>query len=87
MAKEGREKTGQNAEGGCRSRRDGSTKHTVVVMLVRAVGVVPLWKDSTAFCMAGSRVFTRDGFGVCCGSVTVYMVGCILRVAAFTFAV
>ena len=82
----GLQKQVRTPKGGCWSRLDGSTKRTVVVMLVRAVGVVPLWKDSTAFCMAGSRVFTRGGFGVCCGSVAVYMVECILWAALFIFA-
>ena len=65
------EKTCQNA-----SWREGA-KHTVVVMLVRAVGVAPLWKDSAVFCIVGPRVPVRDDLKVCGGSVAGYRVVCL----------
>lgn len=66
-------KTRQNVEERYQYQ-SGGTKRTVVVMLVRAVGVAPLWKDSAALCIAGSRVLARIDFGVCGGSVAGYMV-------------
>jgi len=50
-----------------------AVKRTVVVMLVRAVGVTPFWKDSAALCIVGSLVPTRDDLGVGGGSAAVCM--------------
>ena len=60
-------------------------KRTLVVMLVRAVGVAPLWKDSAALCIAGSRVLARNDFGVDGDSVAGYRVGCLLRTRGVYF--
>ena len=43
-------------------------------MLVRAMGVTPLWKDSTVFCIVGPPVPVQDDLKVCSGSVTSYRV-------------
>ena len=47
-------------------------ERTVVVMLVRAVGVAPLWKESAVLCIVGSLVLARDDSKGCGGSVTGY---------------
>lgn len=51
------------------SNKDASEniKLTVVVMLVRAVGVAPLWKDSAVFCILASQIPAHEGFRVCAG--------------------
>ena len=54
-------------------------------MLVRAVGVAPLWKDSAVLCIAGSRGLARDGFKASGGSVTEYMVGRLLQTRGVCF--
>ena len=54
-------------------------KRTVVVMLVRAVGVAPPWKDSAVFCIVSLRIPARDDFKDCGGSVAEYLVGCRFR--------
>lgn len=56
-------------------------------MLVRAVGVTPLWKDSAALCIAGSRVLARVDFKVGGGSAAGYMVGCLSGVRGVYFCV
>ena len=40
-------------------------------MLVRAVGVAPLWKDSAALCIVAARVLVWGDFKVCGGDVAV----------------
>jgi hypothetical protein len=60
-------------------RKEG-TKHTVVVMLVRAVGGAPLWKESAVLCIVGSRAPARDGFEVCGGNVAGYIANNIQQV-------
>jgi len=60
-----------------RSERAEGVKRTVVVILVRAVGVAPLWKDSAVFCIIDSRVLARDDFEAGGGSVAGYMVVCL----------
>ena len=60
-----------------RSERAEDVKRTVVVILVRAVGVAPLWKDSAVFCIMDSRTLARDDFKVGGGSVAGYMVVCL----------
>ena len=54
-------------------------ERTVVVTLVRAVGVAPLWKDSATLCIVGSRALARGDFKVGGGRVTGGIVGCLLR--------
>ena len=48
-------------------------------MLVRAVGVAPLWKDSAVLCIVSLRVPARGDFKDCGGSVAEYLVVCRFR--------
>ena len=60
-------------------------KLTVVVMLVRAVGVAPLWKESGALCIMGFRALARVDFKVGGGSVVGYSAECLLRARGVYF--
>lgn len=54
-------------------------------MLVRAVGVTPLWKDSAVFCIVASRVLAWGDFKVRGGGVAKYMSVCLSRTRAVYF--
>ena len=70
------EKMRQKVQARCQPKGHEGMKRTVVVMLVRAVGITPLWKDSAVFCMATSCVLSWGGLEVCGDGVAGYMAVC-----------
>jgi len=61
------------------SKQTEGMKRTLVVILVLAVGVAPLWKDSAVLCIMDSRALAGDDFKVGGGSVAGYTMVCLFR--------